>query len=220
MIPYINIHTHHLSKDNGVFLFNNRFGTSTGSVTKLYSDSFFSIGVHPWDAESVISLSDFEKWIQHENCLAIGECGLDKLKGPDPEIQNEKFIEQLDLALKYNKPVIIHCVKAFDELIDICRPYQNKITLMVHGFNKSQELAIQLINHGFYLSFNDAIFKKQDFDFGAIPLTKLFLETDNQTNVSIQEIYELASNRFNVELDNLKDKIYSNFTDIFLRNGR
>lgn len=220
MTPYINIHTHHLSKENGVFLFNNRFGTSTGSVTKLFTDSFFSIGIHPWDVGSDISMSDFEKWIQHKNCLAIGECGLDKLKGPDLDIQKTKLIEQLDLALKYNKPVIIHCVKAFDELIDICSPFQSKIPLMIHGFNKSEELAIQLMNQGFCISFNHTIFKKQNFDFGAIPFSKLFLETDTQTNVSIQEIYELASNRFNVELDNLKDKIYSNFTDIFLRNGR
>ncbi|MCD6019061.1 MAG: hydrolase TatD [Bacteroidetes bacterium] len=215
-IPYINIHTHHLSKDDGVFLFNNRFGFDN----TVYSDSFFSVGIHPWDADTDISMDEFEKWIQHTNCLAIGECGLDKLKGPDPEMQKEKFIQQLDLAVKYQKPVIIHCVKAFDELIDICRPYQTKIPLMIHGFNKSQELALQLIGHGFYLSFNHIIFKKENFDFCSVPLNKTFLETDTNANVAIHEIYDLASNHFNVEIDNLKEEIYRNFTDIFLRNGR
>lgn len=216
MTLYINIHTHHLSKDDGVFLFNNRFGFDL----TVYTDSFFSIGIHPWDAESDISMSDFEKYIQHKNCLAIGECGLDKLKGPDLEIQKERFIEQLELAAKYNKPVVIHCVKAFDELITICKNYHNKIPLMIHGFNKSQELALQLVNQGFYISLNDVIFKKQGFDFKVIPLNKLFLETDTHTNISIQEIYSMASRHFNVDIDKLKDKIYSNFTDIFLINGR
>ena len=74
-IPYINIHTHHLSKDNGVFLFNNRFGFDK----EFYLEKYFSVGIHPWDANLQTSLSEFEKLIQHSNCLAIGECGLDKV---------------------------------------------------------------------------------------------------------------------------------------------
>jgi TatD DNase family protein len=214
--PYINIHTHHLSKDNGVFLFNNRFGFDD----LVYSDTYFSVGIHPWDAGADYSLEDLEKCIQHKNCLAIGECGLDKLNGPDLGIQKKIFIAQLDLAVKYNKPVIIHCVKSFDELIEICKPYRQKVPLMVHGFNKALELAKQLTNQGFLLSFNEAIFRKSDFDFHQLTLTNIFLETDTKTEVLIEDIYELASGHFNVELDNLKDKIYRNFTDIFLGNGR
>jgi Tat protein secretion system quality control protein TatD with DNase activity len=91
---------------------------------------------------------------------------------------------------------------------------------MVHGFNKALELAKQLTNQGFLLSFNEAIFRKSHFDFHQLTLTNIFLETDTQTGVLIEDIYELASGHFNVELDNLKDKIYRNFTDIFLGNGR
>ena len=65
MIPYINIHTHHLSKDNGVFLFNNRFGFDK----EFYINSFFSIGIHPWDADIQGSIPELEQIILHPKCL-------------------------------------------------------------------------------------------------------------------------------------------------------
>lgn len=203
-----------------MFLFNNRFGTSTGSVTKLYIDSFFSVGIHPWDADLPISINDLEKLIQHQNCLAIGECGLDKLKGPDLEIQKKVFITQLELAVKYQKPVIIHCVKAFDELMEICKPYHSKIPLIIHGFNKSFELAKQLMDKGFYISLNHSIFKKQDVDFSLLPIEKIFLETDNYESILIEEVYQNAAYFFQIKEDDLKEKIYTNFTALFKNYGR
>lgn len=220
MTPYINIHTHHLSKDNGVFLFNNRFGTSTSSVTKLYLESYFSIGIHPWDADIQFSMAEFEKIIQHPNCLGIGECGLDKVIDIDLELQKKVFISQLDLAVKFQKPVIIHCVKAFDELIEICASYHSKIPLIIHGFNKSVQLAKQLIDKGFYISLNDSIFKKEDIDFSVLLQEKLFLETDNSESILIEEVYQKAAVCFQMPEDELKEKIYSNFTTLFNTHGR
>ncbi|MES2567210.1 MAG: TatD family hydrolase [Bacteroidota bacterium] len=216
MIPYVNIHTHHLSKEDGVFLFNNRFGFDR----EFYTSTYFSVGIHPWDARIEVNWNDFEKLLQHENCLAIGECGLDKLKGPDLKIQKDIFLIQLVLAVKHNKPVIIHCVKAFDELIDMCENYQMKIPIIIHGFNKSSQLAIQLIDHGFLISLNHSVFSKGNFDSKEIPMQKVFLETDTHSDLSIEKMYKEAAQFFNVEIDNLKEKIYLNFTDIFLRNGR
>ena len=214
--PYINIHTHHLSKDNGVFLFNNRFGFDT----ELYLEKYFSIGIHPWDADLQVSTSDFEKIIQHPNCLAIGECGLDKVIDVDLELQKNIFISQLDLAVKFQKPVLIHCVKAFDELIKICSSYHSKIPLVIHGFNKSFQLAKQLTDKGFYISLNHSVFKKEDVDFDVLPLEKLFLETDNNEFILIEDVYKAAAASFHINTDDLKEKIYSNFTTIFNTNGR
>ncbi len=216
MIPYINIHTHHLSQDNGVFLFNNRFGFDK----ELYTDSFFSIGIHPWDAALDISISELEKIITHKNCIAIGECGLDKFIDIDLELQKKVFISQLNLAVKYQKPVIIHCVKAFDELMEICKPYQTKVPFIIHGFNKSSQLLKQLIDNGFYISLHPSVFEKMDFDFSMIFLEKLFLETDNNSTLSIHAVYVKAANCFQLKTDDLKEKIYSNFTTLFNTNGR
>lgn len=216
MIPYINIHTHHLSKDNGVFLFNNRFGFDD----ELFLEKIFSVGIHPWDAALQVSLLELEKLIQHSNCLAIGECGLDKVIDVDLELQKKVFIYQLDLAVKFQKPVIIHCVKAFDELIEICQPYYSKIPLIIHGFNKSVQLAKQLMDKGFYVSLNHSIFKKHEVDFRLLSIEKVFLETDNNESILIEEVYQKAADCFHISNDDLKEKIYTNFTALFKNYGR
>jgi TatD DNase family protein len=216
MTPYINIHTHHLSEDNGVFLFNNRFGFDK----EIYLEKYFSIGIHPWDADLQVSTVEFEKIIQHPNCLAIGECGLDKVKGPDIEIQKKVFIDQLELAVEYQKPFIIHCVKAFDELIEICYLFHSKIPLIIHGFNKSQQLLQQLINKGFYISLHHSVFEKVDDIFFNSQLEKIFLETDNNESILIEDVYKKAAACFQIQEDDLKEKIYTNFTALFKTNGR
>lgn len=216
MKPYINIHTHHLSQEDGVFLFNNRFGVDK----EFYLEKYFSIGIHPWDADLEFSKIEFEQIISHKNCLAIGECGLDKLIDIDLEPQKQVFEYQLNLAVKYQKPVIIHCVKAFAELIEVCQPFKNKVPLIIHGFNKSQQLAEQLIVKGFYLSFGNSVFKKNEFDFNTIPLEKIFFETDDNESLLISDVYKMASHFFNITENDLKEKIYSNFTTLFNKNGR
>lgn len=210
--PYINLHTHHATQSEGIYVLNKRFGVD--DTTEL--SSFFSVGIHPWDASKVTSIAGLEKLVLHPDCLAVGECGLDKLKGPNPAIQRTIFEEQLQLALKHHKPVIIHCVKAFDELMQICAPYTEKLNLIIHGFNKSAGMAQQLIAKGFYLSVGMQLLKKEDFDISVIPIKKLFLETDIQEMVSIDEVYKEMALKQNMDIAVLKEKIYSNFAEIRL----
>ena len=199
-----------------MFLFNNRFGFDK----ELYLENYFSVGIHPWDADLEISIQEFEEIISHKNCLAIGECGLDKVIDIDLELQKKVFISQLYLAAEFQKPVIIHCVKAFDELIEICSSYHSKIPLIIHGFNKSSQLAKQLIDKGFYISLNHSVFKKEDDGFNDFPIEKIFLETDNNESLLIEEVYQKAASVFQMQEDGLKEKIYTNFTTLFNTNGR
>ena len=214
MTTYINIHTHHLTNENGISIYNNRFLFDK----EIKTEHLFSIGIHPYD----INLADensfkkLELFLNHKNCKAIGECGLDKLKNSDLTSQQLILQKQLELAVKYNKPVIIHCVKAFDELMEACKPFENKIQLIIHGFNKSEELALQLISKGFYLSLNHTIFNKENFDFTKLPINKLFFETDDNTTITINEVYEKASIKFKTTEDALKEKINANFNLLFL----
>ena len=199
-----------------MFLFNNRFGFDK----EFYFEKYFSIGIHPWDSDLQLATPELEKIIHHPNCLAVGECGLDKLKGPDLEIQKKVFISQLDLAVKFQKPVIIHCVKAFDELVVACKQYHSKIPLMIHGFNKSQQMLIQLLDKGFSIALHSSFFNRNDVEFLKIPLEKIFLETDDNNLLSIDEIYKKASFCFQISQSDLKEKIYTNFTTLFNTNGR
>jgi len=210
--PYINIHTHHLSEDNGVFVFNNRLGHDS----QIFTGSFFSVGFHPWDAMLVKPnwLEEMKELVVHPNCLAIGECGLDKLQGPDLPLQKTIFRLQLELALEYRKPVIIHCVKAFDELMEVCKPFAEKVPLIVHGFHKSSQLARQLIAKSFFLSLNPVFFNREEFDFTALLTNRLFLETDMSEELSIKEVYAAAAQRFNLSVDELKERINLNFENL------
>jgi TatD DNase family protein len=214
MTPYINIHTHNSVNENGISIYNNRFLFDK----EIKTDHLFSIGIHPYDINLVDqnSVKELELFLNHKNCKAIGECGLDKLKNSDLTSQQLILQKQLELAVKYNKPVIIHCVKAFDELIEVCKPFNNKIQLIIHGFNKSEELALQLILKGFYLSLNHTIFNKENFDFTRLPINKLFLETDDYPLVSISDVYKTASVKLKRNENELKEKIYSNFNLLFL----
>lgn len=214
MTPYINIHTHHLTNENGISIYNNRFLFDK----EIKTEHLFSIGIHPYDINLVNenSFKDLELFLNHKNCKAIGECGLDKLLISDINSQKQVLQKQFELAIKYSKPVIIHCVKAFDELIEVFNPFNNKIQLIIHGFNKSEELALQLISKGFYLSLNHTIFNKENFDFTKLPIDKLFLETDDNTSITINEVYEKASIKFKITEDALKENINANFNLLFL----
>ena len=211
MQPYINIHTHHLSKDNDVFLFNNRFGFEK----EHYLGPYFSIGVHPWDTELVkdSEIQNLKKLALHPNCLAIGECGLDTLCEADYGIQKHVFKLQLQLALELKKPVIIHIVRDYDELQLMCKPFVQQIPIIIHGFNKSNEMANQLLHQGFYLSISSAFLNNHDVT--TLPLKKIFLETDSKQHLSIVEVYDLASQKLSLDKDILKEKIYSNFVSVF-----
>ena len=211
MRPYINIHTHHISKANDVFLFNNRFGFDE----PFFSGKYFSVGVHPWDVELVGDLEkqNLKELVLHENCLAIGECGLDTLCEANYEIQKHIFKQQLELALSLKKPVIIHIVKAYEELQLMCKPYLHQIPIIIHGFTKSNEMAEQLIHQGFYLSVSSSFLNNHDV--GKLPLDKIFLETDSKQQLSIIEVYDLASEKLSLDLESLKEKIYNNFVSVF-----
>ena len=114
-MKFINIHTHESSRNLSLL-----------EIVTQYPNSFdknvpyFSIGIHPWyiNADSwQAELKIIEEKLQLENCLALGECGLDKRRETPIEFQIEVFEAQLLLAEKYKMPVIIHCVAAFQELI-------------------------------------------------------------------------------------------------------
>lgn len=208
-LSYINIHTHHVSADHGVYVFNNRFGHDSS----YYTDSLFSVGVHPWDAGSIGPdfIQQLEVLITHPHCFAVGECGLDTLKGPGLDLQKQVFELQLRLAVAHHKPVIIHCVKAFDEVMELGKSYVHQVPLIIHGFHKSSQMAAQLIEKGFYLSLNPALLQREDFDFGKIPHQRFFLETDMLDNGAIKNSYEAAALKFKMTLEELTEKINLNF---------
>lgn len=217
-MKFINIHTHESSRNSAVLEIVNQYPNSFDKNVP-----YFSIGIHPWyiNADSwQAELAIIEEKLQLENCLALGECGLDKRRETPIEFQTEVFETQLLLAEKYKMPVIIHCVAAFQELIALKQKLKITVPLVIHGFSKSGELADQLLKQGFYISVGKYLVKNPELElvFQTIPNDRFFLETDT-IEEGIEQVYDLAAKYKNIDVVTLQQIITKNFNTVF-KNGR
>ncbi|GAA6770310.1 TatD family hydrolase [Flavobacterium sp. CGRL2] len=159
-MEYFNFHTHQFTNQADVLELVNQYPKEFDA-----SIAFYSIGIHPWYIEENridADLKIIEEKLQTENCLAIGECGLDKRIDIPLELQILVFEQQLALAEKFKKPVVIHCVAAFQEVIEIRKRLKITVPMIIHGFSKNKQVAEQLITAGFYLSFGKYLLKNPD----------------------------------------------------------
>ncbi len=213
-MKFINCHTHTFSNAASVLEIVNQYPSTFNALIP-----YFSVGIHPWkisEYELKNDLQILEQKIQLSNCLALGECGLDKRIETAIDLQLYVFEKQIKLAQKYNKPLLIHCVAAFQELIAIL--HQNKISVpvVIHGFSKNEQIAKQLVTNGFYLSFGKYLLQNLDLQdvFKSIPNDKFFLETDS-SSYKIQDVYKVATQIKSVDLPTLQNQIKINFKTIF-----
>lgn len=173
---------------------------------------WFSCGVHPWYSEDAEPQLKFLKEIAGDpRIVAIGEAGLDKLKGPDLAIQQTIFAQQVELSEQLQKPLIIHCVKAWDELLRIKKMYRPRQPWIIHGYKGKIDLAKQLLSHGFFFSVNDR------FNADAIrviPLERLFCETDI-SEILIGDIYNEVANTLEIPVETLISQIEENVKKVF-----
>lgn len=213
-MKFFNLHTHHSSKQSDVLELVNQYPKEFDAAIANYS-----IGIHPWYiAEDSIAedLEIIESKLKYENCLAIGECGLDKRIEIPMALQQMVFEKQLALAEKFKKPVVIHCVAAFQEVIAIKKKMNISVPIIIHGFSKNKETAEQLIANGFYLSFGKYLLRNPELElvFKSIPNERLFLETDT-IEEGIEAVYELAAKYRNIEMAEMKAIINANFDTVF-----
>jgi len=213
-MEYFNFHTHQFTNQADVLELVNQYPKEFDA-----SIAFYSMGIHPWYIEENridVDLKIIEEKLQTENCLAIGECGLDKRIDIPLELQISVFEQQLALAEKFKKPVVIHCVAAFQEVIEIRKRFKITVPMIIHGFSKNKQVAEQLIAAGFYLSFGKYLLKNPDLKavFQSVPNDRFFLETDTMEE-TIQQVYQLASEYKKLELKELKSIISSNYKSVF-----
>ncbi len=211
---YYNLHTHSDPTNDDNIAVVNVYPKDYPTESK-----YFSIGIHPWyiDEENLESeLAIIEKALQDKNCLAIGECGVDKKIETDIELQARVFERQLILAEKYQMPVILHCVAAYDELIAMKNDLKITVPLIIHGFAKSPEMAQQLESHGIFLSFGKYLMRNPDLgeSLTAIRDDTFLLETDTSEE-TIQDVYDKAAEAKNISLSELHSIIERNFARIF-----
>lgn len=181
-------------------------------------EGLFSVGLHPWfiDGQNLEQQLLLQRnYCTHQNVLAIGECGLDKICTTDFKLQQEVFIAQISLANKINKPLIIHCVRAWQEVMETLHQQHNKVPVVFHGYNKNLQLAQQIIAHGYYLSYGKALQQTRiQQELKALPIEQLFFETDDAA-LPIEKVYELAASALQIDSNSLCLQIKKNAAAVF-----
>ncbi len=155
-------------------------------LAEQYKEIFFAVGVHPYDAKNY-NRAYLEEFIEHPKCVAVGECGLDYYRLPEDKdaieqekkLQKEVFIDQIDLANRYNKPLIVHIREASLDSKNILKEYA-KTNGVLHCFNANEGL-LELSDRFYFgiggvLTFKNA--KKLVNVYPKIPLERLVAETD------------------------------------------
>lgn len=209
----IDIHTHKAINEGDLSLFN------VHCADMFSSDKICSVGLHPWYLNSD-SLRLEKQWlqdiVQRDNVLAIGECGLDKHCKVDWDLQLETFKWQLELAENIKKPVIVHCVRAQQEIIRLLNDFD--VEFVFHGFNRSLAMAEEIVKMGGFLSMTAAFLRSDNGRSIAqnIEQNSIFLETDNDLS-SICEAYICLANIWQKSMAEVEEIIAQNTKRIGLK---
>ena len=214
MTKFINLHTHQFSNLSDVMEVVNQYPWEfDASITS------YSIGIHPWYIDEHRLETDLEiikEKLQLTDCLALGECGLDKRIEIPLDLQISVFKQQLEIVKQTNKPIVLHCVAAYDEVIAIKKEMKIANPMIIHGFSRNEQVAQSLIKNGFYLSFGKYLLRNPDLEkvFIFAPENQILLETDT-IEESIYQVYEKAAAIKGISVEEMKAIVFANFSKIF-----
>ena len=154
-------------------------------------------------------------------CDIVGETGLDYVCEVDRELQKRLFREHLDGAARANKPVVLHVVKAIEDVLNILKSYSTLRGILFHGFIGSWQQAQRCIERGYYLSFGPRSLRssKTREVIAKMPLDLLFCETDaEQDKGDIEQVYSEVAQLRGINIEELKEWIEKNYKRL-IKNG-
>ena len=215
-MKFIDIHTHNSTVQEDVIKIVNLFPEAQDlSDIQHYA----SVGLHPWyikkDFNAQLLLLD--NLALNLNIIAIGEAGLDLTIDIDSELQNAIFLAQAAIAETLAKPMIIHAVRTYYDIIAVRKFYSDSPAWIIHGFTGNDQVAKALLKNNFYLSFGKDLFNEKrnaSKVITTIPLSNIFLETDD-SGFDIRNIYEKAADILNISVEDLCLQLSSNFKRLF-----
>jgi len=214
MTKFINLHTHTFSNLSDVMEVVNQYPWEFDASIPSYS-----IGIHPWYIDENRLETDLEiikQKLQLDECLALGECGLDKRIEIPLDLQISVFKQQLEIVKLTNKPIVLHCVAAYDEVIAVKKEMKIENPMIIHGFSKNEQVAQSLLKNGFYLSFGKYLLRNPDLEkvFTFAPENQILLETD-MIEESIYQVYEKATEIKGISIEEMKAIVFTNYSTIF-----
>jgi TatD DNase family protein len=206
---YFDAHTHNPdANSNAVIQF----------VDFAKTDRYYSVGIHPWDAaDTTFDIDNVRTLALLHNFAAIGETGLDKHVKNDFFSQVKSFEAHIALSEEMNLPLILHCVKAWPEVLKIRKRLKPTQKWIFHGFAK-YTLLEEVLKENILISFGKAILQEPLLAqaLRIVPNEKLLFETDN-SGISIENIYKRAAEITAMELEELKDLIATNFKQTYTK---
>ena len=216
-IPYIDFHCHSYRENSTDVV-----EIVSTDPTHNGADFFHTVGYHPWWHPQELNLDEISQLKSHilssEKCLAVGECGLDALKGASLEIQIENFVKQISLANDLQLPVIVHCVRKYDTLLQLYKKHA-KTTWVIHGYKRNTTLAKKIIDLGIRLSVAPHPDMQEPFIecLKSLPYEMIHLETDSNRRTGIRERYEIFASLRGDDVESVKSKMYENTKKLFNR---
>ena len=213
---------------------NQESSQGAAELTEKYEGFFAGVGLHPIDINrEKFNEGFYEKLINLPKVLAIGECGLDEKATSSKEKQKEIFSEQIKLAIQSDKPLIIHCREAHNEVINILESYflksESQNNGVIHFFSGTIENAEKYLNLDFYLSFSGIITYSNQYDelIKFLPLNRILAETDSpfaaplpyrgQRNepIYVKEIVKKLAEIKNISFEQMSEITFENARKLF-----
>lgn len=177
-----------------------------------YERHGFSCGIHPWYSEdSDAQMKYLAEIASDSRIIAIGETGLDKIKGPSLSVQIPVFKRHIELSEQLKKPLIIHAVKVWDQLYHIRKESNPTQPWIIHGFRGNPQVAQQMAKAGFMFSLGNK-FNVDALEF--IPMDSLFCETD-EDEMDIKDVYQQIADALNLDIENFASQIACNVHRVF-----
>lgn len=209
---FFDIHTHLVSDDMTCSV----WSQNVLSLPVPLAAKHVSVGIHPWflsEENTEAQLQKLRELLDDSRVVAIGEVGLDKLRGPAVDIQTTVFRQAIGLAEELGLPMVIHCVRAYPELLQLKKEQHPRQPWVIHGFRGKDTVAKELLKHGCWLSFGE---KFQEEALRNVPLDKLLVETD-ESEVSIENIYRHVAEVRGIALDELVMAVKKNVQEVFFK---
>ena len=209
MIQYPDAHTHRRSALLPLTL----RSLHLDEVSEIDPRGRYSVGVHPWKMSDEFSFDErqFEALLSLPGVVAVGECGIDRLRGVSMETQLEVFEAQIRMADAMGLPVVMHNVRAQAEFMTLAARYP-AVRFVWHGFRGGVEMAHQLLRRGVILSFgvryNEAALRE-------VPLESLLLESDESEDEALALLYRQAAVCRGVSTAELADAMSRNMQTLF-----
>jgi len=213
-IRYIDFHSHHRggAKDT-ITIMNLLAGEDIPA--DFPENTLFSAGIHPWQLteENAHQLqTELILTAGHHHVVLIGEAGFDRLKGPDLKLQYSLFLFQANIAREMNKPMIIHCVRGWEELRRAHLEVKPERPWVIHGYRGNDKLAASLAGDGFWFSLGAKGITEEILK--VISHDRILLETDESAE-SIADVYSFFAATAGYDEETAAILIRNNFTSLF-----